>query len=312
MGLKVSALRKRASSIYHGARRLMSQGWTKLTWPGRLAAAGFVLLLLAGGLVFAGKASGFSPASLAGGVAVTAGFLTVVVSAVIAIVIELWKLRRRVLSLRAGSAVSVVTLYVGALVVLALFPVIATALATSGAIGVKAIYTATGGGTATFRNYWLGDIELWCPWTVLGLVVIFPEILHAKKVPWGPERVLPAWLAGFAAALTWLLVFLLYFNGLHPLGGAAALAVGGVFAAVLLAPFYQVLARSCWQQGAVKVFDPREWWSSWSKAYQEVRLAFPRLESAGKPPETEGPQAAPEPSCPATGVPPQDQNRLVP
>ena len=312
VGLNVSVWRKRASGIQCGARRLMSRGWTKLTWVGRLAAAGVVVLLAGGGLGFAGKASGLSLARLAGGVAVTAGFLTVLVSAVIGIVIELWKLHRRVRSLGAARVVSAVTLYVGALVFLALFPVIAAALATSGLIGVKAIYTATGGGTQGFGNYWLGIIILWCPSAVLGLVVIFPQILHMKKVSWGPERVLPAWLAGFAAVLTWLFVFVLYFNGLHPQGGAAALAVGGVFAAVLLAPFYQFLARSCWQRGTAKVFDPREWWSSWSKAYQEVRLAFPRLESAEKPPQTADPRAAPGPSSPATGVLPHDQNRLVP
>jgi hypothetical protein len=168
-------------------------------------------------------------------------------------------------------------------------PVIMAALATSGGISLNAIYKTAGGGQLAFRDWWLWDLEFWGPLAIIAFVVVIPQLLH-KELRWRPEFILPAWLAGSAAVATWLVVFLLYFNGLRPPGGAVGLAVGATFAAALLAPFYRFFAISCWKRGVTHVFDPRDWWSAWSKAYQEVRLAFPRPAVAAKSTQTPDPQ----------------------
>jgi hypothetical protein len=301
MGLKLLVWRKRASAVLHGTRGLIRRGWTKLEWPGRMIAAGFVLQLAALLVAAAARLAGWArlgPATVAGLVILEVGAFTEIAGLVIYVVILLWRAWQN-RSPGLGSFVGHFVLFclfgLIASAVVIYFPVIMAALATSGGISIKTIFKTTVGGTAAFRNRWVFDTEFLCPWAIVALVVIIPQLLHEKLVR-RPEFVLPAWLAGFAAVATWLVVFMLYFNGLRPPGGAGSLAVGATFTAVLLAPFYRFLARSCWDRGVAHVFNPRDWWSAWSKAYQELRLAFPSAAVAAKSTQTEDPHADPEPA----------------
>jgi hypothetical protein len=244
--------------------------------------------LMVASLPVAAASAALRPLRLVAEVAYIAGFWGSVGAFVIFIVIGLWRNRRTVArELRRLLPFQLALLAAG--IVAAFLPVIMAALATAGGISVNAIYKTTGGGTGAFRDWWLLDLEFWGPWAIIALVVVIPQLLR-NELRWRPEFVLPAWLAGFAAVMTWLVVFMLYFNGLRPPGGAVGLAVGATFAAALLVPFYRFLAISCWNRGVAHVLNPRDWWSAWSKAYQEVRLAFPRPTVAVESTQTPDPQ----------------------
>lgn len=285
MGLMLSVWRKRASAVLRVVRGLIGRGWTKLTWVGQMGVIAYALFT-AGSLVARASAT-VMPVRIAGEVAAWVGTCGWVGAFVIIAVIGLW--RSRALARELGRLMSWLLLALAAGIVAWFLPVIMAALETSGGVRVNAIYKATGGGTLAFRDWWLWDLEFWGPWVIVAFVVVIPQLLH-KELRWHPEFVLPAWLAGFAAVATWLVAFLLYFNGLRPPGGAVGLAVGATFAAALLAPFYRLLAVSCWKGGVAHVIDPRDWWSAWGKAYQEVRLAFPSPAVTAKSTQTPDPQ----------------------
>lgn len=50
--------------------------------------------------------------------------------------------------------------------------------------------------------------------------------------------------------------------------GTLTVAAFGV--AVLLAPFYRIVANACWKRGVAMVLDPGQWWSAWRDAYGEM------------------------------------------
>lgn len=41
--------------------------------------------------------------------------------------------------------------------------------------------------------------------------------------------------------------------------------------AVVLTPFYRIVAKGCLQRGIAEVFDPWRWWSAWCIAYREMK-----------------------------------------
>lgn len=104
------------------------------------------------------------------------------------------------------------------------------------------------------------------------LVVLIPGHLHSKDRPWRDNSPVPAWLAGFAAVLTVVYILTLHFDNLGladwPLGVLSVAAFG---TAVLLAPFYRIVANACWKAGIAVVFDPVRWWSAWCVAYGEMK-----------------------------------------
>jgi hypothetical protein len=82
----------------------------------------------------------------------------------------------------------------------------------------------------------------------------------------------PAWLAGFAAVLTVVYLLTLHFDNLGLANvhlGVLSVAAFGV--AVVLAPFYRIVASACWESGIAVVFDPVRWWSAWGVAYREMK-----------------------------------------
>jgi hypothetical protein len=126
---------------------------------------------------------------------------------------------------------------------------------------------------------WLGVLE---DLSVLGiplLVVALPEYLKARgrAAAANVSSLVPGWLAGFASALTATYILLLHFGGFAEPDlrkahiGVLSVAAFGV--AVLLAPFYRVVAKECLQHGIAVVFDPAGWWSAWCDAYGEMRGA---------------------------------------
>lgn len=56
----------------------------------------------------------------------------------------------------------------------------------------------------------------------------------------------------------------------YPLG---LIVVSGLGAAALLAPLFQFVTRSCWEYGAVVVFDPVRWRSAFLTVFDEGRRA---------------------------------------
>jgi hypothetical protein len=269
-------------------------------WLGAIGLVGFV----AAELTY-GAASGVRSAQLADEGVALAGYVALLLAAVTFLVIRLWRAWRAWQALARKRRVALVITSFAAVAFLYLFPAIVIALATSGSnIGIGPLNISSSGSSSGGSGWWeplLVGVQLGCLGAVPALVVILPENFRKKKVDWRPDRVSPPWLAGFAAFATWLFIFLLHFSGLPTPGGVGVLAVTAFFAAVLLAPFYQFLARSCWQYGAAKVFNPREWWSAWSKARQEMRLAFdPGPPAIGaRSSQTAEPQTGPGPSAPA-------------
>jgi hypothetical protein len=74
--------------------------------------------------------------------------------------------------------------------------------------------------------------------------------------------------------LTWIFVVLQDASGGALVGrGLGLVMVAGIFAAVLLAPVYQFLSRSCWEKGIGKTLDPKEW----RRVAQRLPGAAPRL-----------------------------------
>jgi hypothetical protein len=154
------------------------------------------------------------------------------------------------------------------------------------ALGLPAIFAvlATSGETSSafawfsFRPGTHRDTTIWsvpgavCLLGIPMLVVVIPEFLRSKGRPWRDSSPVPAWLAGFAAFLTAAYILTLHFGG----GGLAewhlgALSVAAFGTAVLLAPFYRVVANTCWKAGIAVVFDPVRWWSAWCMAYREMK-----------------------------------------
>jgi hypothetical protein len=149
-------------------------------------------------------------------------------------------------------------------------PSIFVVLATAGDSnnGVFAVFIGRPG---IYVDFW-GPLEIICVVGIPMLVVTVPGRLYSKGRPWREESPVPAWLAGFAAALTALYVLILHFDNLGlakwPLG---ALSVSAFGVAVLLTPFYRMVASACWKSGIAAIFDPVRWWSAWCIAYREIK-----------------------------------------
>jgi len=108
------------------------------------------------------------------------------------------------------------------------------------------------------------------------LVIAVPEHLRKRGRATTPNSSVPAWLAGFAAILTWIFLILLHYGGQFMVAalqktpqGVLSVAAFGV--AVLLMPFYRIVAKECLQRGAAVALDPMQWWSAWCAAYGEMR-----------------------------------------
>ena len=110
------------------------------------------------------------------------------------------------------------------------------------------------------------------------LVLIYPQDLR-RWLPWDratklSRKLLPAWLAAAAAAVTWIYILLLHFAG-GPLASTSmpVLLVAGFGVATLLVPLYQFMARSCWRYGREAVFDPGRWHDTVVKVRSEIKDA---------------------------------------
>jgi hypothetical protein len=106
-------------------------------------------------------------------------------------------------------------------------------------------------------------------------LIIVPQVLR-WHLPWKRAKdarvTIPRWLAAFAAAATWLYVFLLHFEG-GPLAGIApaplaVLAFGG---AALFVPLYASTAKTFWRRGVENVMDPVGWLAAWQRLREEFR-----------------------------------------
>ena len=146
-----------------------------------------------------------------------------------------------------------------------IFVVLATAGESSN--GVFAGFTGRPG---IYIDFW-SPLEIVCFFGIPTLMVFIPGLLKSKGRPWRDDSPVPAWLAGFAAVLTAVYILTLHFDNL----GLAkwhlgALSVAAFATAVLLAPFYRIVANACWKAGIAEVFDPVRWWSAWLVAYREM------------------------------------------
>jgi hypothetical protein len=157
---------------------------------------------------------------------------------------------------------------VGAVALCLVFPVILVILVTSGGSGSAAM--------AAFGHYYYGKGaaimgEMVCLAGIVTLVVVVPEWLRVLGRAWRDGSPVPGWLAGFAAVFTVGYVLALHFDRhVLPSSHPGVLFVTGFGVAVLLAPFYRIVATTCWQRGVEVVFDPVQWWLSWRTAWREV------------------------------------------
>jgi hypothetical protein len=122
---------------------------------------------------------------------------------------------------------------------------------------------------------WLGLLEELLMLGVALLIVFVPDSLHARGR--AARSLVPEWLAGFASVLTVAFILLLHFGGIAEanlrMAQMGVLSVVAFGVAVLLAPFYRIVAKECLQQGIAVVFDPARWWSAWCAALGEMRRA---------------------------------------
>ncbi len=167
---------------------------------------------------------------------------------------------------------------VTALAFIAGFPLLVVVLATpSGGNGSAIAALIRNQGSSSIAGEVGGVFVLAVP----ALVVAVPEILR-RRLPWDGTadragELVSAWLAVGAAIATWAYLFLLRFGG-QALSGqeslntlaVAAVAIG---VAVLLAPLYRIVARSCWKHGIAVIFDPGPD-GLCRKTVCEVRCAF--------------------------------------
>lgn len=149
-------------------------------------------------------------------------------------------------------------------------PSVFVVLATAGESS-NGIFAGFIGRPGIYVDFW-GIPEVLCFFGIPTLVVLIPNNFHSKSRPWRDSSPVPAWLAGFAAVLTVIYILTLHFDNL----GLAdwhlgALSVAAFGTAVLLAPFYRIVANACWKAGIEVVFDPVRWWSAWCKAYREMK-----------------------------------------
>jgi hypothetical protein len=149
-------------------------------------------------------------------------------------------------------------------------PSIFVVLATAGESS-NGVFAGFIGRPGIYLDFW-GVLELVCFFGIPMLVVAIPARLHWKGRPWRASSHMPGWLAGFAAALTVAYILALHFDNL----GLAkwrlgALSVAAFGAAVLLAPFYRIVANACWEAGIAVVFDPLRWWSECCVACREMK-----------------------------------------
>lgn len=200
-----------------------------------------------------------------------------------------------------------VTIGLMAYAFLLLLTLLTVSLVTSGG-SWSALYTAMyDNGEPGFVGQILVWVRLACELAALFIVAGIPAVLR-RSLPWSiasgmARSLVPSWLAAGAAFTTWLYIVLMHFDkgalAKYPLG---LIVISGLGAAALLAPLFQFVARSCWEYGAMMVFDPVRWRSAFLSVFDEVRRARATRVSdkVGKPGPAEAPQAGP-PEIPAAG-----------
>lgn len=190
---------------------------------------------------------------------------------------------------------------------LVLLALLTVSLVTSGG-SWSALYTALyDNGAPGFVGQLVVYVRLACQFVILFILAGIPAVLR-RWLPWSiasgmARSLVPSWLAAGAAFATWVYIVLMKFDkgalAKYPLG---LIVVSGLGAAALLAPLFQFVARSCWEYGAVVVFDPLGWRSAFTTVFDEVRRARAARVSdkVGKPGPAEDPQTGP-PEVPAAG-----------
>jgi len=200
-----------------------------------------------------------------------------------------------------------VTIGLMAYAFLLLLSLLTVSLVTSGG-SWSALYTAMyDNGEPGFVGQMVVFVRLACELAALFIVAGIPAVLR-RWLPWSiasgmARSLVPSWLAAGAAFTTWSYIVLMHFDkgalARYPLG---LIVVSGLGAAALLAPLFQFVARSCWEYGAVVVFDPLRWRSAFLTVFDEVwRARAARVsDKVGKPRLAEDPPGEP-PEVPAAG-----------
>ena len=117
----------------------------------------------------------------------------------------------------------------------------------------------------------LAGLLLLCLVVTPGLLIAVPTRLHVTGRTSRENSLVPGWLAGFAAVVAAGEVFILHFLGdLLPKSSLGTLSVAAFGVAVLMAPFFKAVAKSCWRGGIMVVLDPVLWWSKWVIAFKEM------------------------------------------
>ena len=172
------------------------------------------------------------------------------------------------------SAAAAAVINVVVILYFAGFPLLIAVQASSGS-NLAAIASWGEGVKGGVPGWVMVLMETVCQLGIMYLLVVFPGALR-RRLPWDhatelAQSLLPAWLAAAGVGITWLYVLLLHF-GDGPLAktSLAVTLVGGLGLAVLLAPLYQFMARSCWQYGGEAVLDPVRWLAAWRKVAKEI------------------------------------------
>jgi len=118
--------------------------------------------------------------------------------------------------------------------------------------------------------------EGFCWFAIPAALLALPEYLHIKGRSAADASPVPAWLAGFAGTLTAVYIISVHYGGVPRSNdvknvslGVWSVAAFGV--ALLLAPFYRIVAKKCIRRGVVATFDPVLWWRAWCDAFNEIR-----------------------------------------
>ena|ERR1035438_3863608 len=183
-------------------------------------------------------------------------------------------------------------------------PSLLVALASGGnSSAIAAAWAAANDGGGAAATGWL-IVQEDLVHAVLVVLFLLPLALR-QRLPWNDasdlaRRILPAWLAVLASLLTCAYVLAMH-PGRGPLASTAvaAVAVGGLGAAALLAPLYRAMTRAFWSRGITGVINPLRWQRAWA----QIRLEFRRRPNPWVMPQAEDPE---EGSGNEAGTGPQD------
>jgi hypothetical protein len=195
------------------------------------------------------------------------------------------------------STAAVVMIEIAVFAFWVLLPLLLVALLTVGDSSAVDAAAANRGGHG-FVAQLFGAVRYNFPLVPLFILGAVPTLLR-RWLPWADasprfRSLVPSWLAYTSAILAWLYIIFLHFSG----GALAKLSlgtviIGGFLLLLNFLSFFQFVARSGWEDGAVRMLDPVRWGSAFRDFLEEVRKARASRDSGkvGEPGQTHDPSS---------------------